>query len=155
MTKEKMTCAWNDDSGLHNAYMKKLRLDIMEDADDVERRTHAMLVWGNGFEQRLMKAKAGINLEADPAAQTFAQEWKQLKYDFDSYMGEVSQSNRLELESLWAEKDQFETRLRELPQIKIPHYPKPPPPLEEKQEPKPAEFVVRGAHNEEVPKSEV
>ncbi len=51
-----------------------------------------------------MADKAGVNLEGDPAAQTFAHEWKQLKYYFDSYMGEVSDSNRIELDALWAEK---------------------------------------------------
>ncbi len=94
-----------------------------------------------------MQAKAGINLEGDPAAQTFASEWKQLKYDFDSYMGEVSDSNRIELDALWNEKGQFETRLAELPAIKIPHYPAPPKPTSEPPE-QPGQFVVRGAHPE-------
>ena len=93
-------------------------------------------------------AKAGIS-QGDPAAQTFWQEWKQLKHDFDSYMGEVSDSNRAELQALMDEKEQFDTRLAQLPAIKIPHYPKPKVPEEKAVQPQPAqpsEFVARGAH---------
>ena len=88
-------------------------------------------------------------MEGDPAAQTFASEWKQLKHDFDSYMGEVSDSNRMELEALFDEKEQFDVRLAELPAIKVPHYPTPPKAPQEKpdeQLPEPHAFVVRGAH---------
>ena len=49
----------------------------------------------------------------DPAAQTFAREWNQLKYDFDDFMGEVSDSNRFELEALWEEHGQFDARLQQ------------------------------------------
>ena len=142
-------CPWNDDDGRHNAYMKKIRLDILEDADGIDQMTQAMLAWGYGFEKKLMQAKAGVNLEGDPAAQTFASEWKQLKYDFDSYMGEVSDSNRIELDALWKERGQFDQRLAELPQIKVPHYPKPPKPTAEapdKPPEQPGQFVARGAH---------
>ena len=144
------TCAWNDDSGLHNAYMKKVRLDIMEDAGKVDALTKQMIAWGYSFEKKLLAAKAGVNMEGDPAAQTFANEWKQLKYDFDSYMGEVSDSNRLELEALYDEKEQFDQRLAGLPQIKVVHYPTPPkaPPVKpDEQQSQPHAFVVRGSHN--------
>ena len=142
-------CAWNDDAGLHNAYMKKIRLDITEDAGRVDKLTRQLITWGYGFERRLAAAKAGVNMEGDPAAQTFASEWKQLKHDFDSYMGEVSDSNRMELEALFDEKEQFDVRLAELPVIKVPHYPTPPKAPEVKpdeQQPEPHAFVVRGAH---------
>ena len=82
----------------------------------------------------------------DPAAQTFAREWNQLKYDFDDYMGEVSDSNRFELQALWDEHTQFEDRLRQLPQIVMPHYPKPPKAPDEEAPAKPSDFVPRGAH---------
>ena len=62
-------CAWNDDAGLHNAYMKKIRLDITEDAGRVDRLTQQLITWGYGFERRLAAAKAGVNMEGDPAAQ--------------------------------------------------------------------------------------
>ena len=55
-------CAYNDDNGMHNAYMKKIRLDILEDADGIDQMTQAMLEWGYGFEKKLMAAKAGVNL---------------------------------------------------------------------------------------------
>ena len=45
-------CAWNDDSGLHNAYMKKVRLDILEDADKVDSLTQQLIAWGYGFEKK-------------------------------------------------------------------------------------------------------
>ena len=88
-------------------------------------------------------------MNGDPAAQTFAREWNQLKHDFDDYMGDVSDSNRFELEALWAEHGQFDARLQQLPQIVVPHYPKPPKAPEEKpdeQKPEPSAYVVRGAH---------
>ena len=144
-------CAWNDDSGLHNAYMKKVRLDILEDADKVDSLTQQLIAWGYGFEKKLAAAKAGVNMEGDPAAQTFASEWKQLKHDFDGYMGEVSDSNRLELQALFDEKEQFDQRLAQLPVIKVPHYPMPPKAPQEKpdeQLAQPHAFVVRGSHRE-------
>ena len=142
-------CAWNDDSGLHNAYMKKVRLDIMEDAGKVDSLTQQLITWGYGFEKRLAAAKAGVDLDGDPAAQTFAREWRQLEHDFDQYMGEVSSSNRLELQALYDEKEQFDLRLAELPAIKVPHYPTPPkapPEKPDQQQPEPHAFVVRGPH---------
>ena len=53
----------------------------------------------------------------------------------------------MELAALWSGKEQLETRLAELPQIKIPHYPEPPKPTPEPDKPA-GEFVVRGAHPE-------
>ena len=147
-------CPHNDDGGgtlVSNSYMTKLRLDIKEDAGVVEELASRLHQWGYGFERRLQQAKGGVNMNGDPAAQTFAREWNQLKWDFDSYMGDVSSSNRLELEALWREKDQFETRLKDLPRIVQPHYPKPPKAPEEKpdeQKKEPSAFVVRGAHDE-------
>ena len=140
-------CAYNnDEGGLSEAYMKKIRLDIQEDAGRVETLSNALLEWGYVFERRLRQAKGGVNMQQDPAAQTFAREWNQLKWDFDSYMGDVSSSNRLELEALWREKDQFETRLKDLPRIVQPHYPKPPKAPDEKAPAKPSDFVPRGAY---------
>ena len=142
-------CAWNDDSGLHNAHMKKVRLDIMEDAGKVDSLTQQLITWGYGFEKRLAAAKAGVDMNGDPAAQTFAREWRQLEHDFDQYMGEVSNSNRLELQALYDEKEQFDLRLAELPAIKVPHYPTPPkapPEKPDQQQPEPHAFVVRGPH---------
>jgi len=142
-------CAYNnDEGGLSEAYMKKIRLDIQEDAGRVETLSNALLEWGYVFERRLRQAKGGVNMQQDPAAQTFAREWNQLKWDFDSYMGDVSSSNRLELEALWREKDQFETRLKDLPRIVQPHYPKPPKAPDEKAPVKPSDFVPRGAYEE-------
>ena len=144
-------CPHNDDGGgtlVSNSYMTKLRLDIKEDAGVVEELASRLHQWGYGFERRLQQAKGGINMNGDPAAQTFAREWNQLKWDFDAYMGDVSSSNRLELEALWREKDQFETRLRELPRIVQPHYPKPPKAPDEKAPVKPSDFVPRGAYEE-------
>ena len=149
-----LPCPHNDDGGalVSNSYMMKMRLDIMEDAGKVEELATMLHQWGYGFERRLQQAKGGVNMNGDPAAQTFAREWNQLKYDFDDYMGEVSDSNRFELQALWDEHTQFEDRLRQLPQIVMPHYPKPKKVPEEKapdQPPQPAqpsEFVARGPH---------
>ena len=88
-------------------------------------------------------------MNGDPAAQTFAREWRQLEHDFDQYMGEVSSSNRLELQALYDEKEQFDLRLAKLPAIKVPHYPTPPkapPEKPDQQQPEPHAFVVRGPH---------
>ena len=147
-------CPYNDDGGggvISNAYMTKQRLEVRADAGLNAELTAKLVAWGHAFERRLMQAKGAVNLEADPAAQTFAAEWKQLKYDFDDYMGEVSDSNRFELQALWDEHTQFEDRLRQLPQIVMPHYPKPPKAPDEKpdeQKKEPSAFVVRGAHDE-------
>ena len=146
-------CPHNDDGGgtlVSNSYMTKLRLDIKEDAGMVEELASRLHQWGYGFERRLQQAKGGINMNGDPAAQTFAREWNQLKYDFDDYMGDVSDSNRFELQALWDEHQQFESRLQQLPQIVVAHYPKPPKAPEEKpdtQQPQPSAFVVRGPHD--------
>ena len=108
-------CPHNDDGGgtlVSNSYMTKLRLDIKEDAGVVEELASRLHQWGYGFERRLQQAKGGINMNGDPAAQTFAREWNQLKFDFDDYMGDVSDSNRFELQALWDEHPQFESRLR-------------------------------------------
>ena len=146
-------CPHNDDGGgtlVSNSYMTKLRLDIKEDAGEVDRLASMLHRWGYGFERRLQQAKGGVNMNGDPAAQTFAREWNQLKYDFDDYMGDVSDSNRFELQALWDEHEQFESRLRQLPQIVVAHYPKPPKAPEEKpdtQQPQPSAFVVRGPHD--------
>ena len=147
-----LPCPHNDDGGglVSNSYMMKMRLDIMEDAGKVEELETMLHQWGYGFERRLQQAKGGVNMEGDPAAQTFAREWNQLKYDFDDFMGDVSDSNRFELEALWQEHGQFDVRLQRLPQIVVPHYPKPPKALEDKpdeQKPEPSAYVVRGAHD--------
>ena len=145
-------CPYNDDSGMHNAYMTKNCIEMREDAGKVEELSQQMFAWGYQFEKKLAAAKAGIS-QGDPAAMTFWMEWHQLKQDFDSYMGEVSDSNRAELQALVNEKEQFDQRLAQLPAIKMPHYPKPKKVPEEKapdQPPQPAqpsEFVARGAHS--------
>ena len=147
-----LPCPHNDDGGalVSNSYMMKMRLDIKEDAGKVEELATMLHQWGYGFERRLQQAKGGVNMNGDPAAQTFAREWNQLKYDFDDFMGDVSDSNRFELQALWDEHEQFESRLRQLPQIVMPRYPKPPKAPEEKpdeQKREPSAFVVRGAHD--------
>ena len=151
-------CPYNDDSGMHNAYITKNRIEMREDAGKGEQLTQRMLAWGYQFEKKLAAAKAGIS-QGDPVAQTFWQEWKQLKQDFDSYMGEVSDSNRAELQALVNEKEQFDQRLAQLPAIKIPHYPKPKIPEEKApdQPPQPAQpsgFVARGGTSRERPTHE-
>ena len=145
-------CPYNDDSGMSNAYMTKNRIEMREDAGKVEELSQQMYAWGYHFEKKLAMAKAGIS-QGDPAAMTFWMEWHQLKQDFDSYMGEVSDSNRAELQALVNEKEQFDQRLAQLPAIKMPHYPKPKKvPQEEVPQPaQPSEFVARGPHRESVP----
>ena len=147
---DSLPCPHNDDGGalVSNSYMMKMRLDIMEDAGKVEELATMLHQWGYGFERRLQQAKGGVNMEGDPAAQTFAREWNQLKYDFDDFMGDVSDSNRFELEALWQEHGQFDVRLQQLPQIVVPHYPKPPKAPDEKAPVKPSDFVPRGAYEE-------
>ena len=147
-------CPYNDDSGMHNAYMTKNRIEMREDAGKVEELSQQMFAWGYHFEKKLAAAKAGIS-QGDPAAMTFWMEWHQLKQDFDSYMGEVSDSNRAELQALVNEKEQFDQRLAQLPAIKMPHYPKPKrvpqeAPDQPPQPAQPSEFVARGAHRESV-----
>ena len=52
-------CAWNDDSGLHNAYMKKVRLDILEDAGKVDSLTQQLIAWGYAFEKNCPPPRLG------------------------------------------------------------------------------------------------